>query len=722
MAVEVQSEQGEERVFVTKIKSTDNQSPVREKIMDTILNNVFNNVKDERILMEYLQYIQSNHSHLEQSFQLELENANWEIVTRLLYVILTEHFFECEPYQLVQGLNVIKFKPNQDATLDSSSLSVQLQFYIEDLYCLDRFTLDKTKKLTLVEYGPTKESSCVIIHNYSGLVSVVEKYFGKTTTGYEQFEKDLDNCWVNMALSKVLSNERMELLKEEITKMNCKSVPEYIESMLKQDPSYSHVFYEQFHRRGHPTHPFVKSKVGLSVDQVTNYSPEFGGTIDPRLIAIHRSKGGFKSYDDQQEPCPNQFIFGLFPCIEEKVRDYFKMIGLELQDYYLNLIHPHQLSQPVISQFNQDIENNELIIIPSSMSSDISSRPLVSVRSLALQYKQSDQYNQTLPSIKCSFSVLLTTVVRTLNHSTCITSPQFSRILDDIFKRERGNGFGTKIHFVKDLMGIYYYHDDQTGAGGGGGKHQHKNAELSSLWRQNLHCFVTDPTTEQIVSVPALFNTSPISGTKLLFEFIDQLKTNQHITTTSKAIRLWMKHYFQLLLPFYIIMSTKYGVAIEAHHQNTYVIIDRGVPTKLIFKDWDCPRCVPERLDRQNIDYSSIKGTSILHFQDFTQKRAQIFIHVGELLMHVFAHLQTTNDSDEQSWTMEKELIQDSSTILQSTFNQLKSDPIIHDQVLQDQEYFFTTPFAEMLAYTKWRLNPTPSIPPHFLKNPWYQN
>ncbi|EGG14551.1 hypothetical protein DFA_12327 [Cavenderia fasciculata] len=693
--------------------------------METI---IFNNVKDESILVEHLQYIKSNHSHLEQSFQLELENANWEIVTRLLYVILTEHFFECEPYQLVQGENIINFKPNDPDSSSSSSLSslsVQLQFHIKDLYCLDRFTLDKTKKFAVVEFGPIEldeASSCTqteIIYNYSGLVSVLEKYFGKSTTGYEQFEKDLDNCWVNMALSKVLSNERMESLKEEITKMNCKSVPEYIESMLKQDPSYSHVFYEQFHRRGHPTHPFVKSKVGLSVEQVISYSPEFGGTVDPRLIAIHRSKGGFKSYDDQQEPCPNQFIFNLFPCVEEKVRDYFKMIGLELQDYYLNLVHPYQLSQPVLSQFNQDIENNELIIIPSSVSSDISSKPLVSVRSLTLQSKESPQSSLgTLPALKCSFSVRLTNVVRNLYHTHCVTGPQFSRILDDIFKRERGNGFGTKIHFVKDLMGIYYYDTNQQGEK----QQQHKNAELSSLWRQNLHCFVTDPTTEQIVSIPALLNISPISGTELLFEFVDQLKTNQHISTTSEAIRVWMNHYLQLLVPFYIIMSTKYGVALESHHQNTYVIIDRGVPVKIIFKDWDCPRCLPERLDRQNIDYSSMKGSSITNSQfetDFTQKRAQIFIHVGELLMHVFAHLRTIG----QSKTMEKELIQDSSDILQSTFNQLKSDPIIHDQVLQDEEYFFTTPFVEMYAYTKWRLNPSTQnySAPHFIKNPWYQ-
>eukprot|EP01132_Coremiostelium_polycephalum_P003143 gene3143-3930_t len=587
---------------------------------------------------------------------------------------------------------------------------IELQFTIKELYSFDIFYLDPTKPVVLLEdMGRTKTT----IRNCFAMVDAMEKYYKMPSKeAYSSFKEDLLNCFLNAPLSIIMIQEKNRKIKEECMANGLQSIPEYVEMKLKTDPNFNcHLFYEQFHSKGHPTSPFYKVKKGFTKEDVLKYSSEFSNPFETQMIGIHKSKGKVSTFNDEIDP--NQFIFSIFPTIKESIQEYFQNQKLLLEDYYLNFVHPWQLKSVVWDEFKEEIQNKEIIIIPDTLTSIIKTEALIPLRSMVFKDGQRNKY---LPTIKVSLGVRLTSLIRNLPHWITRIGPIVSRILTEVSNREQFNAdFSGKIYFVKDLLGIHFNTDNP--------QDEVKMSFISSLWREDINKFIKSPDNEQLVAVPALFNKSPVSGKLLLLEFIEMYQRSHSIASIEESILEWFRKYCQLLIIPYLILFCKYGISLEAHHQNIYCIMNRGEPTLLIHKDYDAPRFNLERLKFQNLEYTPFNGLKVINEIDpleVFRMSSAFFSHFCEFtifFMKSIQHLDNVKNISEMS------LLKETYLIAKAMLDKLKLDPVIKGQVIQDEQIFFGAPFIESYSYNKWRLNPTPNFsnPPLIFNNPWYQ-
>ncbi|QIZ06541.1 hypothetical protein HFZ78_07335 [Priestia megaterium] len=75
-----------------------------------------------------------------------------------------------------------------------------------------------------------------------------------------------------------------------VTSANLKHIHTSLEWPLKQSKDNKNfsplAFYEQWLVEGHPLHPGAKTKFGLDVEDLIQYSPEWGATPKVALVAV----------------------------------------------------------------------------------------------------------------------------------------------------------------------------------------------------------------------------------------------------------------------------------------------------------------------------------------------------------------------------------------------------------------------------------------------------
>eukprot|EP01132_Coremiostelium_polycephalum_P004328 gene4328-5418_t len=505
----------------------------------------------------------------------------------------------------------------------------------------------------------------------------------------------------------------MKRISQESEGSKCISIPEYVEFKLKENGSFNPtIFYEQFHRKGHPTHPLLKSKDGLTFDEILLYSPEFGNKFEIQMLALNKSKAGYESIDSIIQP--NQLVFSTFPSVEIPIKDYFKQKNIELDNYIISFVHPWQFKEFVLNQFKREIEEKDLVVIPKSITNKIRSTPLISVRSLILEDEDS-RNNPILPSIKVSLGVGLTNRPRFLSDTSSKNAPNFSKLMNEVLELEKSNSKNSVIKwddliFIKEFLGVYYTDKD----------HPEKNIILSSLWRENINKFSVSPQ-EHVVPLPSLFNNSPISGRPLLFDFIKQYQQYKGIQSYTESIKLWYREFIQLYLSPFLVLFSKYGISLESHIQNNYCIFRNGVPIKFMHKDFDAPRCDLDRL-RMHINLDKYESVLDQLVNNSEERQRNLGVYMLNFFEFVIYLVREVNQDERNNW-LEHELHKISYQVAKSTMNQLKlNHPEIKEQISVDENLLFAEKYFNGFAYFKWMLNPTLdySTPPLFINNPWY--
>eukprot|EP01132_Coremiostelium_polycephalum_P003144 gene3144-3931_t len=679
-----------------------------------------------KTLIEYVEFVKGHYPSLVEPYINELSLGNSIILQRLLVTCYVERFFPFIDPSLKLGHNVLRWytSPSDDDTnpTGGDGSIVELHFTISELYLFDRFYLEENEKIILVE-NSNRVPKQTIIDSCFTMVDIMEKYYRvPTKESFKLFKEDLLNCYLNYPFSKIMITGKQNIIKEECRAHGLHSIPEYVEMKLKSDPNFNcHLFYEQFHSKGHPTNAFLKIKRGFTKEEVLKYSPEFSNSFETQLIGIHKSKGGFSSVSVGMES--NDFIFSIFPTLEHPVKEYFKQLGLSLDDYYINFVHPWQLKEKVFKEFVVEIKTQMIIILPESVSQSIKYKALIPVRSMAfedisLKDEHRDQ-NKYLPTIKVSLNVCLTSMTRYLPHWSSIIGPIFSNLLVEVSEKEKSNPdlFG-KFYFVKDIHGIYW--DPSNYNINNVDSKTEKSALISSLWREDINQYITS-SDEQVVAVPALFNQSFVSGKLLLLEFIEIYKHSHSIATIEESILEWFRKYCQLLINPYITLFCKYGISLEAHHQNTYCVMKCGEPIKIIFKDFDAPRFNKHRLIANQLNYKPFEGLLIINETNPKEVYKMSSILLSHFCEFIIIFLKELKGKDVN--ISEMSLLKETYLIGKSVMDKLKLEStMIKEQVLKDEQYFFGSPILESYSYNKWRLNPTPdfSNPPLIVSNPWY--
>lgn len=316
------------------------------------------------------------------------------------------------------------------------------------------------------------------------------------------------------------------------------------------DLSYS----ESLVLEGHPTHPLTKTKLPLTSEEIRRYAPEFEKIIPLHIMLVSSSHIRTTSMENDEQYIVNQVI----PELKDKLQSFLKPLDLEMNNYRAIFVHPWQYDHVIGERFKTWI--SEKILIPTPFT--VESKATLSFRTMELLHHPFH--------IKLPVNVQATSAVRTVSTVTTVDGPKLSYALQDMLN------IYPELKVSAEPFGEYVDVD-------------------ADLARQ-LACIVREkPVLAQegstIVSA-SLVNRNPVDDDVIVDSYIKWI--NNELTTES--IEQFIRQYTSTLVRPLIAYIQDYGIALEAHMQNTIVNLGPNYQMNFLVRDLGGSRIDLQRL------------------------------------------------------------------------------------------------------------------------------
>ncbi|MCU1759620.1 siderophore synthetase [Pseudomonas sp. 14P_8.1_Bac3] len=428
----------------------------------------------------------------------------------------------------------------------------------------------------------------------------------------ERLAQELDDSFRNDTLCLAFHHGWTERLIEQIDTEHDDNLLAWLKGgTVPQNPT---LLLEQWGTLGHPWHPNYKTKLGLSATQVIAFSPEFEASFPIVLCALHRQSahvetlGGSIDYPDWWR--------AHFPHAAEQLRQHLEQLGLAAADYLPLPCHPWQAREELPHSFARELADRRLII------TDIvafTARPTMSFRTVV------PQAGRTAPMVKLPVSLRLTSVQRTVSPRSARMGPRISQLLLKILDREPGIQRLLKI--VPERIGVHYApqpSDDD------------RSRHVAVLFRDNPLALVE--TGELAVPVGSLFAVNEC-GQPLLRDWVQLAQRRDD----SEAMLAFFEDYLSITVPSLVGLYLMYGVAFEAHQQNSFMVMGAdGQLNHLLLRDFGDIRIHRKTLHGKDLDILlHDPGMTLYDDPGFVRDKllhTTFMCHLGELALLCARH------------------------------------------------------------------------------------
>lgn len=332
----------------------------------------------------------------------------------------------------------------------------------------------------------------------------------------------------------------------------------FIAALREQGHANPALLLEQWGTLGHPWHPGFKTKLGLSAEEVKALSPEFQPRLNVPLAAIRASCAQLAFANDETDYCA--WFARSFPQAWSSWEDALRGAGKQVRDWLPLPLHPYQASRHIPGEFAPEIARGDLMLLPGVA---IEATPTMSFRTIV------PQGSAALPHMKLPVSLRLTSVQRTVSPKSAVMGPRLTRLLRTIVERERG--FDGALDIVPENVGLHYI--DPAGR-------DERARHLAILYRGNPMAKAEGGLFP--VPVGALFADSPFGGRSLATELV-ALASGDH----AQGALAFFARYAETVLTATLSAYLLYGIAFEAHQQNSFIMVDeRYQPVQLLARDF----------------------------------------------------------------------------------------------------------------------------------------
>lgn len=306
---------------------------------------------------------------------------------------------------------------------------------------------------------------------------------------------------------------------------------------------------------GHHLHPTPKSRQGFSEDEMAVYSPELRGRFALHYFWAHHSI-------IQQGSALPQTAVELVKAqlqADSTVPAEFKTTYCQNDDYALIPVHPWQANwlrhQPAVQQLIhqgvlQDLGTQGKAFLPTS-----------SIRTV---YHPDAAY-----MFKLSLNIKVTNSVRTNLYKELERGVEVSRVLDSPI------GEDLRMHFpqFEIIRDPAYVTVRLPGEG--------EASSFAAILRTNP--FVADPTTDATCLIALCQDAMTRTGSRLS-SIIHTLAAQEQRSTAEVSLD-WFRRYLQISLKPILWLYFTYGIAIEAHQQNSVLQLQDGYPLRFFYRD-----------------------------------------------------------------------------------------------------------------------------------------
>ncbi|BCH61964.1 hypothetical protein RvVAR0630_pl01060 (plasmid) [Agrobacterium vitis] len=387
---------------------------------------------------------------------------------------------------------------------------------------------------------------------------------------------------------------------------------------------------------GHPFYPTWKAKPSLQPEEVVALSPEFGAKVPVRIAALRRGWAYVEKMPHVTDY--NDWFSAQFPELFAAWKDHLSAQGKSAQDWIPLPIHGWHLEHFVRREFGQEIASGILLLDGP----DIDTSPSMSFRTMLPD-------DETLrPFIKLPVAIWLTSEQRSLQAKSIHMGPRLSTLITDILANEPDMAAQLEI-FTEELGAIL--HDPDTGD-------EHRGRFLSVVYRNAQPLKREDG--RYAVTVAALLSASPKDGRPLICELIARYGNEEQASVVG-----FFRRYVEVVVRPALAMYLLYGIAFEAHQQNTTIVFDpSGSAEKLIIRDFGDGRSFAPLLKQRGYHLKPFQRAGILPttFDDDIGLVRSFLIdacficHLHEIALCLTQHYSIGND---RLWTVIKEVTQE---------------------------------------------------------------
>lgn len=343
----------------------------------------------------------------------------------------------------------------------------------------------------------------------------------------------------------------------------------WLEKLKKNNDIDDVLYSESLIFEGHPTHPLTKTKLPLSMEEVRTYSPEFEKIINLKVMLIHNEYVNVTTILDHSQFILNEVI----PEYLDELHTFMNDRERLLKDYKVILVHPWQYEHTIRNKFKEWLQNHILISTPFHVPSKATS----SFRTMSLI---NHPYHVKLP-----VNVQATSAVRTVSPETTIDGPKLSQAL------HRELNQYTQLDVVLEPYGLF--------------------AKTDSDDARQLACIIREKPfikNDGILLVTgALVNKNVVDNEITVDSYLKWMNDdiNQH------TIHQFMRNYTRQLVTPLLALIQDYGIALEAHMQNTLVHLGPKYQIQFIVRDLGGSRIDIKTLS-QRLKHIEVENKSLL--------------------------------------------------------------------------------------------------------------
>jgi len=375
--------------------------------------------------------------------------------------------------------------------------------------------------------------------------------------GLEHLLRDVENSIENDMLARRHRQSWSAELRRKITEAGAPDFLGYLEQSLP--PHLAAMTLDQWGAlEGHPFYPTWKAKPGLAQEDVIALSPEFGARVRLHIAALRRDWAYIEKMPHVSGY--SEWFSQNFPDLWQSWADDLTMRGKSPDDWLPLPVHAWHLENFVRREFAPEIEAG--IFDPAGP--EIETLPSMSFRTML------PETQEPRPFIKLPVAIWLTSEQRTLQAKSIHMGPRLSTLISDILSGEDELRDGLEI-FVEEVGAIL--HHPETGD-------EHPGRFLSVVYR-NIDALARKDGLLP-VTVAALLTASPVDGRPLICELIARGGSE-----TQADVTAFFRAYARTVVRPALAMYLLYGIAFEAHQQNSTILFDHnGLPRKLLIRDF----------------------------------------------------------------------------------------------------------------------------------------
>ncbi|RWL10450.1 IucA/IucC family protein [Mesorhizobium sp.] len=375
--------------------------------------------------------------------------------------------------------------------------------------------------------------------------------------GLAQLLRDVDNSMRNDVLARRHREGWSAELRQKIAAAGVPGFLAYLEQSLP--PHLAAMTLDQWGAlEGHPFYPTWKAKPGLPPQEVTALSPEFGARVRLRITALRKEwayvekmphVGSYSEWFSQN-----------FPDLWRDWAEGLKERGKSPGDWIPLPVHRWHLDNFVRREFESEIASGVF---------DPEGPEIVTLPSMSFRTMLPDT-QEPRPFIKLPVAIWLTSEQRTLQAKSIHMGPRLSTLISDILAKEED--LRDTLEIFTEELGAILRHPD-TGD-------EHPGRFLSVVFRNSDALARTDGLMP--VTVAALLTAGPSDDRPLICELIAR-NGNEAEADVAAFFRAYARTVIRPTLAMYLL----YGIAFEAHQQNSLVLFDHaGHPRKLLIRDF----------------------------------------------------------------------------------------------------------------------------------------